>query len=96
MESAVVLCRGHFIMPEDLPPSVIEGAEDGYIKIKLGSNMAESEKAIIRSTLNYVSGNKSRAAEILGIGRKTLHRKIHDFGMEQEFLKSAQQESNNG
>ena len=96
MESAVVLCRGHFIMSEDLPPSVIEGSEEGYIKIKMGSNMAESEKAIIRSTLNYVNGNKSRAAEILGIGRKTLHRKIHDFGMEQEFLKSNQQESNDG
>jgi len=88
MESAVVLCRGHFIMPEDLPPSVSAGAdEEGYIKIKLGSNMAESEKTIIRSTLNYARGNKSRTAEILGIGRKTLHRKIHDYGLEQEFLK---------
>ena len=89
MESAVVLCRGHFIMPEDLPPSVTEGSDEGYIKIKLGTNMAESEKAIIRSTLSYVNGNKSKAAEVLGIGRKTLHRKIHDFGLEQEFLKNA-------
>ncbi len=96
IESAVVLCRGHFIMSEDLPPAIREGAEDGYIKIKLGTNMAESEKAIIRSTLSHVNGNKSKAAEILGIGRKTLHRKIHDFGLEQEFLKTPQQENSDG
>ena len=96
IESAVVLCKGHFIMSEDLPPSISDGTDDGYIKIKLGTNMAESEKAIIRSTLSYVNGNKSKAAEILGIGRKTLHRKIHDFGLEQEFLKQPQQENSDG
>ena len=96
IESAVVLCKGHFIMSDDLPPTIGEGADDGYIKIKLGTNMAESEKAIIRSTLSYVNGNKSKAAEVLGIGRKTLHRKIHDFGLEQDFLKTPQQESSDG
>lgn len=94
IESAVVMAKGHFIMLQDLPPDISATADDeGSIRIPMGTTMAESEKLIIRSTLNYAKGNKSRTAEILGIGRKTLHRKIHDFGMEEEFLKSAKQEA---
>ncbi|MFW6228755.1 MAG: helix-turn-helix domain-containing protein, partial [Alkalispirochaeta sp.] len=33
----------------------------------------EAEREIIRSTLSANGGNKTRTAEILGIGRKTLH-----------------------
>jgi len=51
--------------------------------------MAEAEKIIISETLRVENGNKSRASEILGIGRKTLHRKIHDYDLEDEFLKKS-------
>ena len=71
------MAKGHFIMLQDLPPDISASAEDeGSIRIPMGTSMAESEKLIIRSTLNYAKGNKSRTAEILGIGRKTLHRKF--------------------
>ena len=86
MESAVVLCRKHIIALDDLPPSLAEDTEGNYIKIAMGVSLAEAEKVIIRNTLNLEKGNKSKAAEILGIGRKTLHRKIHDYGLEEEFL----------
>ncbi len=90
MESAVVLSRGHFLTLEDLPPDISASAEDGRsVRIPMGTSMAEAEKLIIRSTLQYAMGNKSRAAEVLGIGRKTLHRKIHDYGLEEEFLKKS-------
>jgi DNA-binding NtrC family response regulator len=39
------------------------------------------EKEVIRFTLAREGGNKSRTAEILGIGRKTLHRKIEEYGL---------------
>jgi DNA-binding NtrC family response regulator len=42
--------------------------------------MDESEKIIIRDTLSLVKGNKSRAAELLDISRKTLHRKLAEWG----------------
>ena len=86
MESAVVLCKKHIIGPDDLPPVVRSNEEEGVIRIELGTPMAEAEKIIIRQTLKGVNNNKSRASEILGIGRKTLHRKIHDYGLEEEFL----------
>ena len=70
-----MLCKGNIITTEDLPPSVVTGEEGTYIKIDLGVSMEEAERVIIESTLNYCNGNKSRTAEVLGIGRKTLHRK---------------------
>ena len=53
----------------DLPSAVRNGS------------LADVEKEVIRSTLAREGGNKSRTAEILGIGRKTLHRKIEEYGL---------------
>ena len=44
-------------------------------------SLADAEKELIRSTLAQEGGNKSRAAEVLGIGRKTLHRKLQEYGL---------------
>jgi DNA-binding NtrC family response regulator len=79
IESAVVMCKGNIITVEDLPPSVVTGEEGTYIKIDLGVSLEEAERVIIESTLNYCNGNKSKTAEVLGIGRKTLHRKINEY-----------------
>jgi DNA-binding NtrC family response regulator len=89
IESALVLSRNHFIALEDLPPQIGESSKEGVIRIDVGTSMAEAEKLIIRGTLASLNNNKSRAAEILGIGRKTLHRKIHDYGLEEDFLKKS-------
>lgn len=80
IESAVVMCKGNIITEEDLP-SYIQADSDNYIKISLGITLAEAEKEIIRNTLNYQKGNKTRTADLLGIGRKTLHRKLKEYGL---------------
>ncbi len=82
IESAVVMCKGQVITEEDLPPSVSQGAEDSLIRIPVGMSMEHAEKEIIRATLNHEKGNKTRCAEILGIGRKTLHRKIKEYDLD--------------
>ena len=41
--------------------------------------MEEAERKIILSTIEYCAGNKSRASELLEIGRKTLHRKLNEY-----------------
>lgn len=94
MESAVVLCKGTIIMPEDLPPQITGMDDDQQIRIPLGSDMAAAEKMIIRSTLTHLGGNKSRAAEVLGIGRKTLHRKLYEYGLDTEFIRSGEKDDN--
>ncbi|MCL2801575.1 MAG: sigma-54 dependent transcriptional regulator [Treponema sp.] len=79
IESAVVMCQSNVITKDDLPPVLRDADDDGWINIRLGSNMAECEKIIIRETLSHCRGNKSKAAETLEIGRKTLLRKLADY-----------------
>jgi DNA-binding NtrC family response regulator len=80
MESAVVMTKGPVITEGDLPPTLRKQSDESWIRIPLGTSLEESEKIIIRDTLSSLKGNKSRAAEVLAIGRKTLHRKLAEWG----------------
>lgn len=82
IESAVVMSKGNIITYEDLPPTVASGSDSDYIKIDVGSSLDDAEREIIRATLLHENGNKSKTAEVLGIGRKTLHRKIQEYQLE--------------
>lgn len=82
VESAVVMCSGNEITLEDLPPTVRGAAESNVIQVPVGISMAEAEKIIIQQNLASNQGNKSKTADILGIGRKTLHRKLEGYGEE--------------
>lgn len=53
-----------------------------YITIPLGSSAREAERKLILETLAAVNKNKSRAARILGLSRKTLLNKLHAFERE--------------
>ncbi|MDR2478392.1 MAG: sigma-54 dependent transcriptional regulator [Treponema sp.] len=76
VESAVVMSRDAVIVEDDLPPVIRSASDENWIRLPAGLSLAESEKIIIRDTISFCRGNKSKAAEILGIGRKTLHRKL--------------------
>jgi DNA-binding NtrC family response regulator len=54
---------------------------DKVICIKLGTSLKEAEKKIIEKTLEDVGYNKSKAASILGITRKTLIMKMREYGI---------------
>jgi DNA-binding NtrC family response regulator len=82
IESAVVMTRDNLIDVDDLPQNVTSGITDDHISIPIGVSMNEAEKEIIKATLTYCKGNKSKAAELLGIGRKTLHRKVQEYHIE--------------
>ncbi len=76
VESAVVMCTGDEIKIEDLPVSVREKGEEKVINIPVGMKLDDAELLIIQENLAFCNGNKTKCAELLGIGRKTLHRKL--------------------
>ncbi|MCQ2588880.1 MAG: sigma-54 dependent transcriptional regulator [Treponema sp.] len=84
VESAVVMCNGEEITFADLPASVRASTDISNIIIPAGITLDEAERIIISENLALNNGNKTKTAEILGIGRKTLHRKLIDYGMETE------------
>ncbi len=98
IERAVVLCKGNFINPEDLPPEIIEavnmrrsqkglGADEKIISIPLGTPLEVIEKRVIEETLRHSRGNKILASKILGISARTIYRKIEEGKKEPETQK---------
>ena len=76
IESAVVMCRGAIVTEDDLPPALQSAGDEDWVRVPVNISLEEAEKIIVRAAVTYHKGNKSRAAETLGIGRKTLHRKL--------------------
>ena len=77
VESAAVLASGDEIGPEALPPS-LSIASPGMVRgaAATGLSLRALETEYIREVLARTGGNKSAAARILGIARKTLHEKL--------------------
>ncbi|MEX2528974.1 MAG: sigma-54 dependent transcriptional regulator [Gemmatimonadota bacterium] len=59
-----------------------EDGEDGVVIYRPGMTMEEMERETIRSALQRLRGNRRRTAEELGIGERTLYRKIGKFGLD--------------
>ena len=62
-------------------PTAHEDAEDRHVVYRTGMTMAEVERAAIEAALDETAGNRRRAAEKLGIGERTLYRKIKEYGL---------------
>jgi two-component system response regulator HydG len=84
VENMVVLAAGDKITVEDMPAEILRrpgeqaGARLGQLA---GLSLQEAEKELIRNTLKMVDGNREQAANILGIGERTLYRKIREYGL---------------
>ena len=84
IESAVVMCSGTEITLTDLPPAISQSTASDSISIPLGIPLAEAEKVVIQANLAANRNNKSKTADILQIGRKTLQRKLSEWYGEEE------------
>lgn len=82
VESSVVMAAGDEITVDDLPPTVSRASSSSVMSIPLGITLSEAERIVIEQNLAANKGNKSKTADILGIGRKTLHRKLSEYGLD--------------
>jgi transcriptional regulator with PAS, ATPase and Fis domain len=67
----------------DLPPALREFRAEAAreVRLELGLGMEEVERRFIEETLRWVGYDKQRAAETLGIGLRTLYRKLKQYGI---------------
>jgi transcriptional regulator of acetoin/glycerol metabolism len=83
----VVLCRGERITLRDLPAFMLDAAGAGGAapKVSLARGdltVKEAEKQLIIRALQEAKGNRTLAAQKIGMGRRTLHRKLHAYQLE--------------
>ncbi|MCC7390816.1 sigma-54-dependent Fis family transcriptional regulator [Candidatus Sumerlaeota bacterium] len=84
VESAVILTSGREIQPKNLPEELrTEKIASGGVKLRVGMTVEDAERELIKATLADFQGNKAKAARTLGLGRKTLYRKLQQYGIEE-------------
>jgi len=85
VERAATLSDARQLAPDSLPDRVRKG---GMIRATIAEaavrhlSLREVERAYLLEILRMTGGNKSRAAEILGLDRKTLYRKLQEYAAE--------------
>jgi two-component system response regulator HydG len=93
IESMVVVDFDGVLDVDDLPlefPGASSGSTNtgdngqqaaGGISSLIGKPLEEIEKLLITETLKFTGGNREQAAQMLGIGERTLYRKIKEYGL---------------
>jgi two-component system response regulator HydG len=81
IERAVVLSRGDVIAEEHLPDFVLSAAAPApeSLAFPVGTPLEEVEMRLIRETLRHTKGDKSLAAQLLGISTRTIYRKLGEL-----------------
>lgn len=79
IESLIVLTAKDQIGFEDLPDEYKKKSVQELSEIRTSKTMYEIEKEAIMKTLEKTGGNKTRAAEMLGMALRTLHRKLKEY-----------------
>ena len=89
IERMVVLARGDRLSVRDVPPGIRQAVEAKGLPAGVALAPAagvrpleEAEKIMILNALRKCDGNKTRAAQELGISRRTLHRKLNQYKVE--------------
>ncbi|HUW31062.1 MAG TPA: sigma-54 dependent transcriptional regulator [Planctomycetota bacterium] len=81
IENMVITSQDDVLGVKDLPERVRPALPASTGGFPVGITMREMEERAIRETLDKVGGNRKKAADVLGIGLRTLHRKLREYGM---------------
>ncbi len=85
METASLVAKGETIEWGDLSPEILDNilppSPSGPIPLPSPRTLEEIEREAIVGALLQADGNKTQAAKMLGIGLRTLHRKVKEFGI---------------
>lgn len=83
VERALILSEGEWLMPDDFPVrgESISPMAGSAPCTKPGFNLDDQERHLIEQALKETGMNQTRAAEILGVSRDALKRKIKKFGL---------------
>ena len=76
VDGSSYLYRAFYALP---PLTNSRGEPTGGMNNLVGISIEQAEKELIRNTLKMVNGNREQAAKILGIGERTLYRKIKEY-----------------
>jgi len=81
LERGMALCQGELIADDDLPQHVRERRPADFLGAAVARRMTleELEREFIEAVLADEAGNKTRAAQRLGLDRKTLYRKLDEY-----------------
>ncbi len=80
IQRAITLSQHEVILPDDLPASIIQKTDEKLFEKAMEEKFTldQLEKEYIKRVLIETGGNKSKAAERLGLDRKTLYRKLEE------------------
>ncbi len=85
IENMVVVAQGPTLGVDNLPENIFRRPEGkpgaSGLNGLAGVTIREVERELIKNTLSQVSGNREAAAKTLGIGERTLYRKIKRYGL---------------
>jgi transcriptional regulator of acetoin/glycerol metabolism len=88
MEKMVVLSQSARLDVNDVPPNIREAIkhveEHAATALLVDGSLADTEKQKILAVLKKNNDNRTRAAEELGISRRTLHRKLREYGVSEK------------
>jgi DNA-binding NtrC family response regulator len=81
MRRAVALCRAGEIGMDLLENTQIQAAKDIGDRIRAGMSVEKMERRLLEMTLDATGGNRTRAAELLGVSLRTVRNKIRAYGL---------------
>jgi DNA-binding NtrC family response regulator len=82
----VVTCKSDLLGPNDFPGYLRTGGalEAGEVQLPMPISLSELEKFAILEALEFTEGNRSKAADILGITSRTLRNKLAEYGLKRK------------